>query len=90
LRLQAKLRAHDGAHEEADRLVREALAASFEVDSPWLQADTLMDLAEVLELAGRPDEAREAVKRALQLYEQKEHLVGVERARAALASPVRG
>jgi len=88
LRLQAKLRAHDGAHEEADRLGREALAASFGVDSPWLQADTLMDLAEVLELAGRPDEAREAVKRALQLYEQKEHLVGVERARAALASRV--
>ena len=47
-----------------------------------------MDLAEVLELAGRPDEAREAVKRALQLYEQKEQLVGVERARAALASRV--
>jgi hypothetical protein len=49
-----------------------------------------MDLAEVLVLVGRTDEAGEAVERALRLYEQKEHLVGVERARAALASRVTG
>src|SRR5207237_466224 len=35
LRLRARLRAHEGAHDEAERLAREALAAAFGMDSPW-------------------------------------------------------
>ena len=54
-------------------------------DSPWMQADARMDLAEVLRLAGRRDEADAAVRQALVLYEQKGVLPAAERARALLA-----
>ena len=40
-------------------------------DSPWNQGDGLCDLAEVLEIAGRSDEAGVAYRQALDLYEQK-------------------
>ena len=45
-----------------------------------------MDLAEILQLAGRGDEARAAVDEALRLYEAKENLVDATRARARLAT----
>jgi hypothetical protein len=37
----------------------------------WFHADVLMDLVEVLRLAGRSDEAAEAAREALALYERK-------------------
>jgi tetratricopeptide (TPR) repeat protein len=89
-RLQSLLCAHRGAYEEATRLARDAVETAAKVDSPTLQADTLMNAAEALELAGRGADARDALERALEVYEQKEHLVGAERARAALASRAAG
>jgi hypothetical protein len=44
-----------------------------------------MDLAEVLELAGRRAEATPVVERALELFEQKGNVVSAEKARARLA-----
>jgi hypothetical protein len=49
-----------------------------------MQADALMDLAEVLRLGARPGEAIEAAGQALALYEQKGNLVGVAAARRAV------
>jgi hypothetical protein len=39
----------------------------------------------VLDLAGRTQETRPLVEAALALYERKQHLVGMKRARALLA-----
>jgi len=49
-----------------------------------LRGDTLMDLAEVLRLAGRADEAASAVEDALRLYEQKGTVVSARKARELL------
>lgn len=51
---------------------------------PRLHGDALMDLAEVLRLAGRPSEATPLVRRALDLYTQKGHLVSADKARQLL------
>jgi ATP/maltotriose-dependent transcriptional regulator MalT len=83
--LQAKLAACRGAYRDAERLAREALRIAAGTDSLWAQADTLMDLAHILERTGRHAEARETVVRALRTYERKEHLVGVQHARGLLA-----
>jgi len=84
-RLQAKLAARRGAYRDAERLAREALRIAAGTDSLWAQADTLMDLADILERTGRHAEARETVVRALRTYKRKEHLVGVQHARGLLA-----
>jgi hypothetical protein len=47
--------------------------------------DALLDLAEVLRLANKDDEARSCIQRALALYEQKGVVRMAERARALLA-----
>jgi hypothetical protein len=44
-----------------------------------------MDLAEVLELAGRSDDACGVLERALELFERKGNVVSAEKARAQLA-----
>jgi tetratricopeptide (TPR) repeat protein len=85
--LRARLHAQKGEFSEAERLARKAVHRVLETDALIEQADAFMDLAEVLEAAGRPAEAREALERALETYERKEHVVGAERARAALAGP---
>jgi predicted Zn-dependent protease len=72
-------------------LTREAVALT--ADTDWLnaRAGVHLDLAEVLQLAGRSDEALVAVDAALQLYEAKENVVGARKAQARrddLAKPV--
>ena len=70
-RVLALVLARRGELVEAERLAREAVAISQTIDSPWYQGDVLRDLAEVLDLAGRPDEAAEAFRSALEQYERK-------------------
>ena len=60
-----------GEHTDAERLAREAVAWAGRSDSPGSQGDALVDLAEVLEAAGRRDEAVAAWQGALDLYELK-------------------
>jgi len=79
--ISAKLAAREGAHDEADSLVREAVAFSELTDSPGQRAEVLLDLAEVKRLAGEVDEATEAVDRALRLFERKGDVVSPRRAR---------
>jgi hypothetical protein len=62
------------------------MAIGRETDDPRTLADTLLAFGEVLELAGRPSEAVPIVEEALALYERKEILPSVERARARLAA----
>ncbi len=44
-----------------------------------------MDLAEVLRLADRPDEAADALREAVELYARKGNVVSADRARTLLA-----
>ena len=57
---------------EAEALARAGVAAAeTETDNPWLQGWGHQDLATVLERGGRIDEAREALERALAVWERK-------------------
>jgi tetratricopeptide (TPR) repeat protein len=65
-------------------MAREAVERAAASDYIDMQARTRLDLAEVLSLAGRHDEARGELAEALRLYEQKGDVVGAARARASL------
>ncbi len=60
-RVRAKLLARRGDFEEAERLGREATAIASGTDYLDLHAQALADLAEVLRLAGKPEESAAAV-----------------------------
>ena len=81
---RALVLARRGEHAEAQRLAHEALAIGDQTQSLNEQADAYWDLAEVLLLADRRDEAAEALRQALDHYERKENLVMAERARHKL------
>ena len=82
--VRAKILARENRHEEAEALAREAVELVAKTDCLTYHGDALLDLAEVLQLGGRPDEAEEAVRGALDLYEEKGNLVSAERARSRL------
>jgi tetratricopeptide (TPR) repeat protein len=75
------VRARAGAFEEAEALAREAVAIAERIDFLSTQGDALLDLAEVLRLAGRKPEALIAVDEAAERYERKGNLASLERAR---------
>ena len=77
--IRAKVLANRGEVDEAERLAREAHALIEGMDFPDLQASTFLSLADVLEAAGKGDEAKEFVDKALALYEQKGNLVAARR-----------
>jgi tetratricopeptide (TPR) repeat protein len=76
--------ARRGEHEEAERLAREAVALGEPTEWLIFRSDALCDLAEVLSLAGKPDEARSAHEQALELYERKRCLPCATRVRERL------
>ena len=84
----ARLAAGAGRLAEAEELARAAVAIVDGTDLLDLHADALLDLAEVLRLAGREEEARESAAAALDLYLRKGNEVAAERARALLARAV--
>ena len=83
---RAKISARRGEHGQAERLAREANAIGEGTQMPNAQADAFADLAEVLELAGRSQEAAEALEQALVRYERKENLVMAGRMRDRLSA----
>ena len=68
----------------AERLAREALELMAVTDSINVRAETLIDLAEVLDAAARTAEASEALRLAVALFEQKGNIVMAGRARDRL------
>ncbi|HEU4488862.1 MAG TPA: BTAD domain-containing putative transcriptional regulator [Actinomycetota bacterium] len=79
----AKLLARRGNHAAAVELARAAVALAEETDDLSAHAAALVDLSEVLEVAGEPDE--QALERAVELYARKGNVVLAERARARMA-----
>jgi tetratricopeptide (TPR) repeat protein len=82
--VQARVLAHRGEHAQAERLAREAVAMSENTQSLIMQGDANADLAEVLLLSGKRDDAVVALEAAVERYERKGNLVSAQRARARL------
>jgi tetratricopeptide (TPR) repeat protein len=84
--VRAKLRAREGAVDDAINLANEAVELTRQSDDLIEQANALMDLAEVLATAGRPVEGDTARGRARELYEQKGDIVSAATARRGSSS----
>lgn len=82
--VQARVDAHRGRHDEAERLALEAVAIGEQTDALNYQGDALCDLAEVLAAAGRSDDAATALTQALDRYERKRNLAMARRVRQRL------
>ncbi len=83
--VRALILARRGELDEAERLAREAVAVVSKTDYTEVTADAFLAQARVLELAGKPDQARRGWQRALELYEQKGVAVRVQQVREHLA-----
>jgi len=80
--IRAPIIARLGNLAEAESLARSAVALSQKTDAPHAQADSLSELAAVLMIAGRIDEARQAVDAAILIYRLKGDVVSAARATA--------
>jgi class 3 adenylate cyclase/tetratricopeptide (TPR) repeat protein/GTPase SAR1 family protein len=78
--VRGKILARHGLAPEGEALVRQGLSVIRGADEPDSQAGALMDLAEVLHLAGRADEALLALKEAAELFDRKGNVVSSLRA----------
>ena len=83
--VRAKLLARRGEHAGAQRIAREAASIGDGTDILDMQGDAYADLAEVLLLGGKPDEAAVALGQALERYERKGNLVMAGRTRERIA-----
>ena len=88
LGLRATVLARQGRHEEALSAADAAEAPLAATESPGVLAQTLLERATALRLAGRVADADAAVRRALDLYERKGNEPGAGRVRALLGAPV--
>jgi tetratricopeptide (TPR) repeat protein len=88
LGLRATVLARQGRHEEALSAADAAEAPLAATESPGVLAQTLLERATALRLAGRVADADAAVRRALDLYERKGNEPGARRVRALLGAPV--
>ncbi len=85
--VEALLHAEQGELKEAEALARVGVsAAETEMDNVWFKGWCNEDLATVLERAGRADEARAALERALAHWERKRLLPYADRVRAQIDS----
>jgi tetratricopeptide (TPR) repeat protein len=83
-RARSKLLASRGELPAAERVLREGLDHIERTDFLPAHCDVLTDLAELLALSGRHDEAAEALETAVTLYERKGAIGLVEETRARL------
>jgi predicted ATPase len=81
---RAKLLARAGDPSGAQRLAREAVAFAGSGDFVISQVYALEDLAEVLRLAGRYDEAIDAMDDVVELHERRENVTGAAAARKTI------
>jgi len=82
--VRAKVLAGRDLAEEAEPLAREAVRLMRTTDAPGMQADALLDLAEVLRRSASPDEARAVAAEAKALYESKGNTTAATKAAALL------
>jgi hypothetical protein len=82
--VRAKIRARRGEPAEAKVLAGDAVRLAEPTDLLVIHADALLDLADVMAIAGRPADAEAAARRGLELYECKGNLVSAARARTWL------
>ena len=75
-----------GNRDAAVILIGEAVDLLRRTDSVVAQAETLVDLAEVLRLAGRRKEADDVLEGAVELFEAKGNVAAVEALRVPAAS----
>ncbi len=80
----ARLLVRRGATEDAVTLTGEAVAALRETQELFTLSHLLIDAAEVLQLAGRPDDATETLQDAVRVSQQKGATALVRRANARL------
>jgi tetratricopeptide (TPR) repeat protein len=84
---RARAYARSGRIDEAEALAREAVAMARSTVDIAMLGGALVDLAEVLTLAGRENETEPPLREALSLYERKEDVVSVARVRGLLKEP---
>jgi tetratricopeptide (TPR) repeat protein len=80
--VRAPILARAGALEEAEALARASLDMARQTEVPGLHASALSDLASVLLLAKRPEEAQLALDEAVEIYTEKGDVMSAKRARA--------
>jgi predicted ATPase/class 3 adenylate cyclase len=83
--VRARVLARQAAFESAESLGREAARLAEKTDALDDRGNTLMDLADVLGVVGRGDEAATTVAEALRLYDRKGNVVSAAKAAALLA-----
>ena len=79
--VRAKVLARRGRFDDAEREARENVRLAEETDWPGYTGTAWTDLAEVLHLGGRVDDAAAAARRAEEFLEEKGDLVSLDRAR---------
>jgi tetratricopeptide (TPR) repeat protein len=82
---RAKLYARRGSLDEAEALAGEGLALAAGAEFVDLRGESLLALAEVLRAAGRTDEAADAARQALALWEAKGNVTYAVKARVLRA-----
>jgi tetratricopeptide (TPR) repeat protein len=80
----ARILAARGRLEEAEELARGAVALAERTDLLSQHGDALLDLAQVLDAAGRAHQAQAIVSQALGLYQRKGNLRTAQQARQRL------
>jgi class 3 adenylate cyclase len=73
--------AKQGDIDRGERLARDAVQLGETTDMLMVRGDCAMDLAEVFQLAGHVDDAADAARQALSLYERKGSTVAMEKSR---------
>ena len=85
LSVRGMVQARRGNMDEAERLARASVELLAPTDALVGKAETMLNLAEVLELAGRREEAASATREAVRLYAEKGATAGVRLAEVRLA-----
>ncbi len=83
---RARLLSHDGHHDEAIALAREAVELTDATEEVESQGNARLDLAHVLAEAGRRDEAKASLEEALDRFERKGVVVLVDDVHRRLAA----
>jgi class 3 adenylate cyclase/tetratricopeptide (TPR) repeat protein len=81
---RARALARRGDHDEAETVVREALALAEPTDDLYMRGHLLLDAADALRLAGSDGEAASLVEEAIRLFTAKGDVVWAARARELL------